>query len=67
MYEFDSLQMIISVVYEALAVLAEVDHSQPVRHDVVHVHLLPLTPHSLMSGNLQSLSYTIAPYFLLSA
>ena len=35
-YELDSLQVIISVIYEALAVLGEVQHSEPDGDDVVH-------------------------------
>ena len=35
-YELNSLQVIISVIYKALAVLGEVQHSQPDGDDVVH-------------------------------
>ena len=35
-YELHSLQVIISVIYEALAVLGEVQHSEPDGDDVVH-------------------------------
>ena len=35
-YKLNSLQVIISVIYKALAVLGEVQHSQPDGDDVVH-------------------------------
>ena len=35
-YELHSLQVIISVIYEALTVLGEVQHSEPDGDDVVH-------------------------------
>ena len=42
MYLFDSLQVIVAIVYEALTVLAEVDHSEPVGDDVVHADQVSL-------------------------
>ena len=35
-YEFNRLQVIISVIYKALTVLGEVQHLQPAGDDVVH-------------------------------